>query len=113
MRAKNAQNSTTVRFNCESTWKPTGGALHLFIEHSPDLDGSRSFLSVTLNYGTFINNIVGFVIIALAIFMMVRLMNRLYAQPAPVTESTKPCPECTLSIPIPAKRCPNCTAIIG
>ena len=51
LKLKNNQNSTTVRFNCESTWKPTGGALHLFIEHSPDFDGSRSFLSVTLNYG--------------------------------------------------------------
>jgi large conductance mechanosensitive channel len=52
-------------------------------------------------------------IIALVIFMIVRTLNRLYAQPAPATESTKPCPECTLSIPIPAKRCPNCTAVIG
>ena len=51
LKLKYNQNSTRVRFNCESTWKPTGGALHLFIEHSPDLDGSRSFLSVTLNYG--------------------------------------------------------------
>ncbi len=69
--------------------------------------------AVTLNYGAFINNVVGFLIVAAAIFMMVRVMNRLYAQPAPPTASTKPCPECTLSIPIPAKRCPNCTAIIG
>ena len=51
LKLKNNQNSTTVRFNCESTWKPTGGTLHLFIEHTPDFDGSRSFLSVTLNYG--------------------------------------------------------------
>jgi large conductance mechanosensitive channel len=69
--------------------------------------------AVTLNYGSFINNVVGFLIVALAIFMMVRVMNRLYAQPAPPTASTKPCPECTLSIPIPARRCPNCTAIIA
>ena len=69
--------------------------------------------AVTLNYGTFINNIVGFLIIAFAIFMIVRMINKMSAQPAPVTESTRPCPECTLSIPIPAKRCPNCTAVIG
>ena len=50
--------------------------------------------AVTLNYGTFINNIVGFLIVALAIFMIVRMLNRMYAQPAPPTESTKPCPEC-------------------
>jgi large conductance mechanosensitive channel len=69
--------------------------------------------AVTLNYGTFINNIVGFLIVALAIFMIVRTINRLYAQPAPETSSTKPCPECTLSIPVPARRCPNCTAVVA
>jgi large conductance mechanosensitive channel len=69
--------------------------------------------AVTLNYGAFINNVVGFLIVALAIFLMVRTINRLYAKPAPETPSTKPCPECTLSIPVPAKRCPNCTAVIA
>lgn len=71
--------------------------------------------AVTLNYGAFINNVVGFLIIALAIFMMVRAMNRLYAKPAPTpdTPSTKPCPECTLPIPLSAKRCPNCTAVVA
>jgi large conductance mechanosensitive channel len=69
--------------------------------------------AVTLNYGAFINNIVGFLIVALAIFMLVRVINRLYAKPAPPTETTKPCPECTLSIPIPARRCPNCTAVVA
>ncbi|HYR91468.1 MAG TPA: cellulose biosynthesis cyclic di-GMP-binding regulatory protein BcsB [Terriglobia bacterium] len=44
--------SSTLRFTCESTWKPIAGStLHLFIDHSPVLDGSRSFLSVMLNYG--------------------------------------------------------------
>src|SRR5262249_4797930 len=42
----------TVRFTCESAWKPAAGsALHLFLEHSPSLDPDRSFLSVSLNYG--------------------------------------------------------------
>lgn len=44
--------SSSVRFMCESGGKPArGSTLHLFISHSPDLDGNRSFLSVTLNYG--------------------------------------------------------------
>jgi large conductance mechanosensitive channel len=77
------------------------------------LAAAKAAGAVTLNYGAFINNVVGFVIVAAAIFMMVKVMNRLYAQPAPPTASTKPCPECTLSIPIPAKRCPNCTAVIA
>jgi len=66
--------------------------------------------AVTLNYGAFINNVIAFLIIALCVFMIVRLMNRMYAKPAPVTETTKPCPRCTLGIPIAATRCPNCTS---
>src|SRR5438132_6215983 len=45
-------NSESVLFNCESRWKPVqGSSLHLILHHSPDLDSSRSFLSITLNYG--------------------------------------------------------------
>src|SRR5262249_9344130 len=44
--------SQSVRFDCESAWKPAAGsALHLFIHHSGKVYGRRSFLSVTLNYG--------------------------------------------------------------
>ncbi len=44
--------SASLTFYCESGWKPSPGSqLHLIIEHSPDLDGNRSFLSVSLNYG--------------------------------------------------------------
>src|SRR5690349_7268293 len=44
--------SLSVSFPCETSWKPAmGRTLHLFISHSPALDGSRSFLSVSLNYG--------------------------------------------------------------
>src|SRR5262249_47189414 len=44
--------SSTLKFTTESTWKPISGTtLHLFIDHSSALDGNRSFLSVTLNYG--------------------------------------------------------------
>src|SRR5262245_6608589 len=47
-----ARRSAVVRFTCESAWKPAAGSvLHLFLSHSPNLDGGRSFLSVTLNYG--------------------------------------------------------------
>jgi large conductance mechanosensitive channel len=66
--------------------------------------------AVTLNYGLFINNVIAFLIVAAAVFMIVRMVSRWYAKHAPVTETTKPCPFCTLSIPLAAKRCPNCTA---
>src|SRR5215471_16176421 len=52
IRLKADQSPASLRFDCESTSKPLeGSALHLFIEHSPNIDSSRSFLSITLNYG--------------------------------------------------------------
>jgi large conductance mechanosensitive channel len=66
--------------------------------------------AVTLNYGMFVNNVIAFLIIAAVIFLIVRAVSKLYAKPAPVTDSTRPCPFCTLSIPRDATRCPNCTS---
>ena len=66
--------------------------------------------AVTLNYGAFINNIVAFLIVAAAIFMVVKLATRMYAKPAPVTPTTKPCAFCAMPIPLAATRCPNCTS---
>jgi len=65
--------------------------------------------AVTLNYGAFVNNVISFLIVALAVFMVVRIVSRFYAKPAPAAPNTKPCPFCTLSIPLGATRCPNCT----
>jgi len=66
--------------------------------------------AVTLNYGTFINNVIAFLIVAAAVFAIVRVVTRWYAKPAPSTSANKPCPFCTLEIPLAARRCPNCTA---
>ena len=66
--------------------------------------------AVTLNYGAFINTIITFLIIALAVFMLVRVVTKLHKQPAPPPPDTKSCPQCATSIPIAAKRCPNCTS---
>ena len=68
--------------------------------------------AVTVNYGAFINNVIAFLIVALAVFIVVRMVSRMYAKPAPVTDNTKACPRCTMSIPKAATRCPNCTADI-
>jgi large conductance mechanosensitive channel len=69
--------------------------------------------AVTLNYGAFINNIITFLIVAAAIFMIVRLVNRLYRQPPPPTPDTKPCPYCTMTVSLQATRCPHCTSELG
>lgn len=64
----------------------------------------------TLNYGTFLNNLLDFLIVALVIFLMIRAINRLH-KPAPApAATTKDCPYCFTAIPIKATRCPNCTS---
>ncbi len=67
-----------------------------------------------VNYGTFIQNIVDFLIIALVIFLVVRgisSVEKLRAKPAPVAEpATKECPRCLSTIAIKATRCPYCTS---
>ena len=65
----------------------------------------------TLNYGNFINTIINFLIVAFAIFLLVRTVNRWTANPAAAT-TTKDCPQCAMAIPIAAKRCGHCTSQI-
>ena len=66
--------------------------------------------AVTLNYGSFINAVLTFVIVAVVVFLMVRAVNKLYHRPAPPPPDTKPCPFCAMSIPLAATRCPQCTS---
>jgi large conductance mechanosensitive channel len=66
--------------------------------------------AVTLNYGLFLNTILTFLIVALAIFMLVKAVNKLYTKPAEATPDTKPCPYCTMTVARAATRCPNCTS---
>jgi large conductance mechanosensitive channel len=71
---------------------------------------AREAGAVTINYGLFINTIVSFLMVAFAVFLLIRSVNR-YRQEAPA--ATKECPECTTAIPIRAKRCPQCTAAVA
>ncbi|MDE2071005.1 MAG: large-conductance mechanosensitive channel protein MscL [Gammaproteobacteria bacterium] len=72
--------------------------------------------AVTLNYGSFINTIITFIIIAMAVFILIRLMARaqqMAMKPAPAAApTTKECQQCFSTINIKAKRCPNCTSNI-
>ena len=68
--------------------------------------------AVTLNYGMFINRIISFLIVAFALFLIIRSMNRLKRKaeaPAPAP-ATKDCPFCATAIPLKAVRCPHCTS---
>jgi len=65
----------------------------------------------TLNYGNFINTIINFIIVAFAIFLLVRTVNRWTTKPAPAAAPpTKDCPQCAMPIPLSAKRCGHCTS---
>jgi large conductance mechanosensitive channel len=69
-------------------------------------------LTATVNgtpipYGAFLTALVNFVIVAFALFLVVKAYNRFRDKPNP---TTRPCPECTLQIAKQARRCPNCTS---
>lgn len=66
--------------------------------------------AVTLNYGMFLNSIIGFLIIAAAIFAIVKVANRVSRVPAPPPPNTKECPFCRNAIPLAATRCGHCTS---
>lgn len=65
--------------------------------------------AVTINIGVFINAIISFLIVALAIFLLIRSVNKLYPKPVEAP-ATKDCPHCLMSIPVKATRCGHCTA---
>lgn len=65
--------------------------------------------AVTLNYGSFINVMVSFLIIAFAVFLLVKAINRLRRQEE-AAPTTKSCPYCQSSIALAATRCPACTS---
>jgi len=70
--------------------------------------------AATLNYGAFINTVIDFVIVAFAIFLMVKGMNKMAAKKAeaPPPPSMKNCPECLSEIPIKATRCAHCAVVV-
>lgn len=66
--------------------------------------------AVTIKYGVFINTVIDFVIVAFAIFMVIKQMNRLKKPAPPAEPTTKDCPKCLMTIPLKATRCGHCTS---
>ncbi|MGH7836311.1 MAG: large conductance mechanosensitive channel protein MscL [Candidatus Binataceae bacterium] len=64
----------------------------------------------TINYGTFINAILDFVIVAFVMFMLIRQVNRMTPAAPAAAPTTKDCPFCLSPIPLKATRCPSCTS---
>ena len=70
--------------------------------------------AVTLNYGVFINTIISFLIVAIAVFIVVKNVNRLKREEPvpPAAPTTKECPFCLSAIPLRAVKCGHCTSVL-
>ena len=78
----------------------------------PTLAAAKAAGAPTLNYGLFINTLIDFIIIAFALFMVIRVMNRMKKPEEAKAPSTKTCPECLSHIPLAARRCMYCTTAL-
>jgi large conductance mechanosensitive channel len=77
----------------------------------PTMAAAKAAGAATLNYGVFINTVIEFLIVAIAVFILIRQVNRWTSKPAPVAApTTRPCPYCCSEIPLKATRCPDCTS---
>jgi large conductance mechanosensitive channel len=80
----------------------------------PSLRAAQDAGAATLNYGLFVNAVINFLIIAFALFAVVKGMNTLRRQEAaaPAAPTTRACPQCQMEIPIKAVRCGHCTSAV-
>jgi len=74
------------------------------------LAAAKAAGAATLNYGLFINTVIDFLIVAFAIFLLIRQVNRFSHPQAAPAPTTKDCPYCLSSIPLKATRCAHCTS---
>ena len=92
---------------------------NLFVNLSPgrytSLAEAKQAGAATINYGLFINNVIAFVIVAFAVFLLVRMYDRMRTleENAPPAPSEKDCPFCLMRVPLAATRCGHCTSEIG
>ena len=87
---------------------------NLFINLSPGSYGSLASAkqagAATINYGLFLNSVISFVIVAFALFIVVKMMNKLKKEAPAPEPNTRECPQCKSTISIKALRCPFCTS---
>ena len=79
--------------------------------HYDTLAAAKAAGAATINYGLFINTVINFLIVAFAIFLLIRQVNRWAPKPAPAPmPATRECPYCLSAIPAKATKCAHCTA---
>jgi large conductance mechanosensitive channel len=79
--------------------------------HFPSLEAAKAAGAATVNYGVFINNLIAFLIVAFAVFLVVQAYDRLRTkEEAAPTAALKDCPFCIQPVPLAATRCPHCTS---
>jgi large conductance mechanosensitive channel len=79
----------------------------------PTLAAAKAAGAATINYGSFVNTVIDFLIVAFAIFLVVRQVNRWTTKPGPApAPTTKSCPYCLSTIPVKATKCAFCTTAI-
>jgi len=81
--------------------------------HYESLAQAKAAGAATLNYGLFINAIVYFLIVAAAIFLVIRQLSKMARKPAEKVTPTRDCPECLSPIPVNARRCKFCAIPIA
>ena len=74
------------------------------------LDAAKTAGAATINYGLFLNTVINFIIVAFAIFLLIRQINRLQKPKEAAAATSKDCPFCLSAIPLKATRCPSCTS---
>ena len=79
--------------------------------HYDTVAAAKAAGAATLNYGVFLNTVINFLIVAFAVFLLVRQVNRFAPKPAPAAApATRECPYCLSTIPAKATRCSQCTS---
>ena len=89
--------------------------LNLSGKHYPSLAAAKEAGAATINYGVFINSIIQFLMVGLAVFVIVKWYNRLHRRHdvAPAAPTEQACPFCMMKIPVGAQRCGFCTSQIA
>ena len=76
----------------------------------PTLEEARKGGAVVIAYGAFLNTVVNFLIVAFAVFLLIKQVNRMQRRAPVDAPTTRDCPYCVTAIPLQAVRCPHCTS---